>query len=86
MAKFEHQSPLFGKLNLDKLIDVQTALSKLGFDTGKADGIDGPKTQAAVKKFQTATMIPTDGIVGPQTRGALQAALENAAGKVVSTT
>lgn len=84
MGKFAHTSPLFGTLDLEKLDDVQTALSKLGFDAGKADGVDGPKTRAAVRKFQTATMIPTDGIVGPQTRGALQAALDNAASKIVA--
>ena len=85
MAKFAHSSPLFGTLDLSNLEDVQKALSKLGFDAGQADGKDGPKTQAAVRKFQTATMIPTDGIVGPQTRGALQAALDNAASKIVAT-
>jgi peptidoglycan hydrolase-like protein with peptidoglycan-binding domain len=83
MGMFTHKSPLFGSLDLTKLDDVQDALSKLGFDPGQVDGRNGPKTQAAVRQFQTACMIPADGIVGPQTRGALKAALENAASKVL---
>jgi peptidoglycan hydrolase-like protein with peptidoglycan-binding domain len=36
-----------------------------------ADGIFGPKTEAAVEGFQVADQIMVDGIVGPQTWGAL---------------
>ena len=36
-----------------------------------ADGIFGPKTEAAVEGFQSADQIGVDGIVGPQTWGAL---------------
>jgi len=85
MGLFTHNSPLFGSLDLNQLKDVQEALSKLGFDPGQVDGDSGPRTQAAVRKFQVACMIPADGVVGPQTRGALKAALENAASKVVTT-
>jgi len=35
------------------------------------DGIFGPKTENAVKDFQTAKKIEVDGIVGPQTWHAL---------------
>ena len=79
MAQYEHNSAAFGYMNLDDLAGVQAALGKLGFDAGKADGIDGPKTQAAVRAFQASVIIRIDGIVGPETRGALVAALNDAA-------
>jgi peptidoglycan hydrolase-like protein with peptidoglycan-binding domain len=71
MAQFEHNSDKYGYINLEELDGVQTALSKLGYDPGKIDGIDGPNTQRAVRDFQTAADIKVDGIVGPQTRQAL---------------
>lgn len=55
---------------------LQESLNKLGFNCGTADGIFGPKTEAAVKAFQKARGITVDGIVGPDTRNHLQAALQ----------
>ena len=52
MAEFEHNSEKFGYINLDDLEGVQTALGKLEYDPGTIDGLDGPKTQNAVRKFQ----------------------------------
>jgi len=50
---------------------VQTRLIALGYKPGKADGVYGPITEAAVKALQTAAAIEADGIVGPVTRSAL---------------
>ena len=46
---------------------VQTVLKKWGYYTGNVDGINGPKTKAAVKKFQKKYGLTADGIVGPAT-------------------
>jgi peptidoglycan hydrolase-like protein with peptidoglycan-binding domain len=51
--------------------DLQSALTARGFNPGSADGIFGPKTDAAVRAFQQANGLAVDGIVGPQTLAAL---------------
>jgi len=52
---------------------LQNRLKELGFNPGAADGIFGPRTEAAVKAFQRAAGITVDGIVGPRTWAALAA-------------
>ena len=47
--------------------EVQTVLKKWGYYTGAVDGINGPKTKEAVKKFQRKYGLTADGIVGPLT-------------------
>ncbi len=47
--------------------EVQKRLKKWGYYTGAVDGINGPKTIAAVKKFQKKYGLTQDGIVGPLT-------------------
>ena len=46
-------------------------LTALGFYHGPINGIFGPLTKAAVKRFQAAHGIPQTGYVGPKTRAAL---------------
>ncbi|MFU0438608.1 peptidoglycan-binding domain-containing protein [Streptomyces sp. BG2AG] len=36
-------------------------------DPGATDGLWGPRTRAAVVKYQSSARLPADGIVGPQT-------------------
>lgn len=79
MAEFEHNSEKFGYLNLEDMEHVQKALSSLGYDPGKVDGKDGPNTQKAVREFQASASIGIDGIVGPETRGALRDRLDREA-------
>jgi murein L,D-transpeptidase YcbB/YkuD len=50
-----------------KVIDVQRALSKAGFDPGPIDGKPGKKTKSAVKAFQRQNNLKADGIVGEKT-------------------
>ncbi len=47
--------------------EVQKKLKKWGYYTGNIDGINGPKTIAAVKAFQKKYGLTQDGIVGPLT-------------------
>ncbi len=50
---------------------LQRALKALGFYTATVDGDFGPITEAAVKAFQRQAGITVDGIVGPETWGAI---------------
>ena len=51
----------------DDIGDLQRHLSRLGFDTGRIDGIFGLDTQAAVQQFQHNTGLLADGIVEENT-------------------
>jgi len=51
--------------SLELLGGVQQQLKRLGYDPGPVDGIFGPKTEAAVKKFQRdSQVLDMDGIPG----------------------
>jgi hypothetical protein len=56
---------------------VQEALNMVGFNCGTPDGDFGPNTLTAVAAFQDSHGLAMDGIVGPQTRGALVTDLNN---------
>src|SRR3954447_15687259 len=51
--------------------DVQQALKDKGFDPGPVDGINGPMTRAAVKKYQDQQSLNEDGRIGPKTLDSL---------------
>ena len=58
----------------DGYTDVSLCQARLdvhGFPCGKVDGIYGPKTEAAVRSFQGAMGLDTDGICGSKTWAAL---------------
>lgn len=46
---------------------VQQELNDRGFDAGPVDGIMGPKTQAALKRFQAENGLPQNGQLGKET-------------------
>jgi hypothetical protein len=50
---------------------LQVALKERGFYTGEIDGVAGPLTAKAVRRFQREAGLTVDGIAGPQTRKAL---------------
>lgn len=49
------------------VVELQTELNYLGYNAGIVDGIFGSNTQSAVKAFQSAQTLSSDGIVGPIT-------------------
>lgn len=51
---------------------LQKMLMAHGINPGPIDGLFGPKTEAAVRRFQEKAGLQVDGIVGPHTRKALQ--------------
>ena len=53
--------------------NVQTKLKALGYYTGSITGNVGPKTEAAIKKFQKEYDLTADGIAGPQTLAKIDA-------------
>lgn len=73
--------------NGDRGADVrllQEGLNALGFNTGPADGIFGPRTERAVRAFQQSQGVTVDGIVGRgETWPALQDALQNRQGQLL---
>ncbi|MGH3863589.1 peptidoglycan-binding domain-containing protein [Actinokineospora sp.] len=58
----------------DAVREAQNRLAAHGFGPGAADGVFGPKTTDAAKRFQGARGLAADGIVGPRTWAALLAA------------
>lgn len=50
---------------------LQEMLSQRGYDVGASDGRLGPQTERAIRAFQRDQGIGIDGIVGPETLGAL---------------
>lgn len=53
------------------VIKLQQKLSEAGYNIGSIDGVFGPKTEAAVLKFQADKGLHVDGIVGDQTWNSL---------------
>ncbi len=63
---------------------LQTKLINWGYMSGKADGIFGPKTKAAVIYFQKRNGLVADGIVGTKTAQALGISLSSGSSKPTS--
>lgn len=62
-------TPAIGRTSLNKY--VQGSLAQLGYYKGNIDGSIGPVSKRAITKFQTVTGLKPDGVLGPNTLGAL---------------
>jgi len=60
--------PPFG----DDVRALQERLLEMGYDLGRADGIFGRQTAAALARFQREVGVVPDGVFGPQTMAALR--------------
>lgn len=62
-------------------VDIQNQLNALAFPCGPADGVIGPRTQEAARRFQLAwnlgPWLAVDGIAGPATQAALAQAIDS---------
>ena len=58
------------------MAQIQHLLAYLGYDVGAVDGLDGPKTRAAVSAFQRDfSGLGVDGVAGEATQKALRHAV-----------
>jgi hypothetical protein len=62
--------PAYGVTN-PQIPGLQVALKAKGFYDGQIDGVAGPLTAKAVRRFQRDAGLTVDGVAGPQTRKAL---------------
>ena len=56
----------------EEVMALQKTLMAKGINPGPIDGIFGPKTEDAVKRYQERSGLEADGIVGPKTFAALE--------------
>ena len=48
-------------LSRDTILELQVALNERGYDAGKPDGITGPATRSAIRKYQHDEGLIADG-------------------------
>jgi membrane-bound lytic murein transglycosylase B len=71
-----------GALSTAQLQAMQQALNDLGFDAGTPDGLPGPRTQNALRRYQIAHQLPADGYPAPSVLAHIEQTRAAAAGQV----
>lgn len=64
-------APTFAAQGSSRTRAAQQALKDKGFDPGPIDGIDGPKTDAAIKEYQQQNNLAVDGRLNAQVMDSL---------------
>ncbi|GJL97954.1 MAG: localization factor PodJL [Hyphobacterium sp.] len=59
-------------IDTDLIASAQTLLNALGYDAGLADGQPGPRTEAAVRAFQSDRQLPPTGVIDQALIGRLE--------------
>ena len=62
----------------DRIVYLQKLLKRAGYEFGPIDGIKGPKTEKALKRFQEAVPLPVTGEFDPETVARLREMFEAA--------
>lgn len=60
--------PVTWDVLLEKVRRIQNKLNSINFNSGAADGIFGPRTAGAVKRFQSVSGLAITGTITPRTR------------------
>ena len=56
------------------IFEMQERLNELGYKLGTVDGVSGPRTVEALKKFQSDNKLPPTGTIDPETIRKLRSA------------
>ncbi len=68
-----------GALSTAQVQSLQQFLNEIGYDAGTADGLPGPRTQSAIRRFQAAHRLPADGYPAPSVYARIESAHAEAA-------
>lgn len=81
LVPYSKESVVYTATTTSENKTIQSRLKKWGYYTGAVDGILGPKSIAAIKKFQRNNGLAVDGIVGPKTAAAIGITLSSSSSK-----
>jgi hypothetical protein len=73
-AIMRHWTLKLGHLDpVEELSGIQARLNNLGYEAGSVNGLPGPRTEAAIRRFQEWAGLKVDGSAGENTQRALGA-------------
>jgi membrane-bound lytic murein transglycosylase B len=68
------------RVTIDEVRQLQADLASLGYEAGEPDGIPGPATRKAVRRFQADRRLLADGFVDPEIVAAVRDAVAGSTG------